>query len=623
MLGLAGQELRELREEINALTVRRTRRYITTTSPAVGGRATFPHIEQQPVRYRLTPQMRSLFIDVLDAAADPDVMCAPELVEEMERLRGAGPRFAPLTLAAYVPQCYDLHEPEPPTWVAPLLPLIRSLLLKRIESSPAAFAETARHMADRTRQALADLAEGVVRITVSAKRRRQLRELVRQWLASSPDEAQEETAEQEELRDFLSSLLGGTVIPGSLGGLPKECLRRADDFDVPALREALEHDLTVLDHLATEADAARHEDPKATAFLCLMDTLEAKTLVFSEARDTTTDLGRRIRDHLTRHPQHPLQDRFANLGSKERPREEETNRVLAGFCPETAADLPLRIGDVRTKDRYDLLLTTDMLSEGVNLQQARAVVNYDLPWNPMRITQRLGRVDRIGSPHDMVHCYTFLPDEVLDVWLGLIDRLRAKTATAARLVGVSTALFPDAPVETIDYATLVERLEKPHVPAYTAPPLDELQRMWLHRAQAVPTLRHRIEHLTRWAGAVHPDPADAPSVVYCFHVIRSPGAARVPAFCRVYGGARQGATSLDPDRCLREIDLDPTDWIEGRDDTPVPVTSEQRHLVLTLLGRARKEVAAAFGIPESEAERHVRLIAWMLRPSTLTPARSA
>ncbi|MCX5431566.1 DEAD/DEAH box helicase [Streptomyces sp. NBC_00257] len=614
VLSLEKQELRELRDEMNELLLRRTRRYISSTDPALDGRPTFPEVVQHPIRYRLTPAMLSLFVDVLDAAADPDLAEPPDHQEAMAQLRGPHPRHTPLTLAVYAPQRYAVDGADPPSWVELLLPLIRSLLLKRIESSPAAFAETAQRMADRTKQALDDLDANRVRITISPNRRKLMKELLREWLSSSPDEEQEESPQQEEIREFLSEVMSG--LSGSATGcpVPTEYYRPADHFDAPAFRAALEHDHAVLEQLAIEAAAARREDPKAAAFLTLLDILEGKALVFSEARDTTDDLGARIEKHLRNQPGSRYRGRFANLGRRERPHHKDIARTLAGFCPDTAAPAPVRIGDIRPKDEYDLLLTTDMLSEGVNLQQAQSMVNYDLPWNPMRLAQRIGRVDRIGSPHETIQCYTFLPDEVLDVWLRLIDRLRAKTATAARLVGVSTSLFPDAPVEALDYATLVEQIVKPHSTTYMPPPLDELQRMWLHRARAVPELRRRIESLTHWAGAVHPEPADAPMVVYCFQVVRTDGAAPAPVFCRVYGGARDGATSLDADRCLREIDLDPTDWLEGGAHEPEQATAEQRELVLALLDRARSEVAGAFGIGAEDADRKIRLVAWMLRP---------
>ena len=56
----------------------------------------------------------------------------------------------------------------------------------------------------------------------------------------------------------------------------------------------------------------------------------------------------------------------------------------------------------KDKNLTDILISTDVLAEGVNLQQARHIINYDMPWNPMRLVQRHGRIDRIGSEHNKV-----------------------------------------------------------------------------------------------------------------------------------------------------------------------------------------------------------------------------
>ena len=74
----------------------------------------------------------------------------------------------------------------------------------------------------------------------------------------------------------------------------------------------------------------------------------------------------------------------------------------------------MRPDDESLEDRFDLLVSTDVLSEGQNLQQCGRVVNYDLPWNPMRIAQRNGRIDRIGSPHETIEIACFFPDAELD-----------------------------------------------------------------------------------------------------------------------------------------------------------------------------------------------------------------
>jgi Helicase conserved C-terminal domain len=93
-------------------------------------------------------------------------------------------------------------------------------------------------------------------------------------------------------------------------------------------------------------------------------------------------------------------------------------------------------------ERIDLLLTTDLLSEGVNLQDASVVVHLDLPWNPARLEQRVGRVSRIGSPHLSVAVYALRPPAPAERLLAVERRLREKIAAASRSVGVVGAILP-------------------------------------------------------------------------------------------------------------------------------------------------------------------------------------
>src|SRR5207253_1995338 len=95
-------------------------------------------------------------------------------------------------------------------------------------------------------------------------------------------------------------------------------------------------------------------------------------------------------------------------------------------------------------DDFDVLVTTDVLAEGINLQQCRNIINYDLPWNPMRLVQRHGRIDRIGSPHANVYIRCFFPDVRLDALLELEGRIRRKVAQAAATVGVEHEVIPGA-----------------------------------------------------------------------------------------------------------------------------------------------------------------------------------
>ncbi|WP_419782636.1 helicase-related protein [Malaciobacter marinus] len=80
-------------------------------------------------------------------------------------------------------------------------------------------------------------------------------------------------------------------------------------------------------------------------------------------------------------------------------------------------------------DSIDILIATDVLSEGQNLQDADMVVNYDIHWNPVRVIQRLGRIDRIGSPNDTIEAINFWPSSDINDYLNLQTRIEQKMAT--------------------------------------------------------------------------------------------------------------------------------------------------------------------------------------------------
>jgi superfamily II DNA or RNA helicase len=100
----------------------------------------------------------------------------------------------------------------------------------------------------------------------------------------------------------------------------------------------------------------------------------------------------------------------------------------------------------RKIDEIRVLISTDVLSEGQNLQDAHIVVNYDLPWAIIRLIQRAGRVDRIGQKHDKIYCYSFLPEEGIETILDLRGRLQKRIKQNAETVGSDEVFFDGDPV---------------------------------------------------------------------------------------------------------------------------------------------------------------------------------
>ncbi len=100
-------------------------------------------------------------------------------------------------------------------------------------------------------------------------------------------------------------------------------------------------------------------------------------------------------------------------------------------------------GAFRKEDELRLLISTDVLSEGQNLQDCAIVVNYDLPWAIIRLVQRAGRVDRIGQTAEEILCYSFLPAQGVERIIHLRGRVRARLQENAEVVGTDEAFFED------------------------------------------------------------------------------------------------------------------------------------------------------------------------------------
>jgi len=127
--------------------------------------------------------------------------------------------------------------------------------------------------------------------------------------------------------------------------------------------------------------------------------------------------------------------------------------VDSDVSPEERKDRIIRFSPVSnshpeikgTDKEIQILVSTDVLSEGQNLQDADTVINYDLPWNPIKIVQRIARLDRLGSPYDLIHAYNFFPEDELDSILNLLRRLYKKLDEINRSVGLDASVLGETP----------------------------------------------------------------------------------------------------------------------------------------------------------------------------------
>lgn len=105
---------------------------------------------------------------------------------------------------------------------------------------------------------------------------------------------------------------------------------------------------------------------------------------------------------------------------------------------------------VAPADELRVLIATDVLSEGQNLQDAHIVINYDMPWAIIRLIQRAGRVDRIGQKADQILCYTFLPADGVERIINLRGRIQHRLQQAEEVVGMDELFFEgDTSTQTV------------------------------------------------------------------------------------------------------------------------------------------------------------------------------
>jgi superfamily II DNA or RNA helicase len=394
---------------LDATTVKRTRQFVkkyyqNEQIKLPDGRTvplTFPQPVPSTVKYNLNGVLPG-FVAELEAALMPP---------------GSIPR---LTLARYQP---DRYQRGAAATEGTVIGLLRSALLKRFESSAHAFGRTTAKMVREHEMFLSGLGDGIVYAGT----------VVREVSAADDEDA-------DELLDELTERQG-------LG-------RSASEFDLARLRKDVENDLTLLRSFADRTAAVRDDyDPKLDALVDELATIAAeaerdgldaedkrrnrKVLIFSYFADTVDWIYAYLKKSAKDDPRlAAYHGRLAAVTGGDSESGMNREAAVAGFAPETS-------GRRGGQDRFDVLVTTDVLAEGLNLQMCRNIVNYDLPWNPMRLVQRHGRIDRIGSPHKRVFLRTVFPDEELDRLLELEYRVRSKLAQAAASVGVEASPIVD------------------------------------------------------------------------------------------------------------------------------------------------------------------------------------
>jgi hypothetical protein len=418
---------------MDKVAVRRTRRFIK--KEYLNDSITNNRGELVPIEFP-TPSIERLTYD-LDIDSDDivgRVIYALAVSDDENLVIRAGINRDParLSLARYAPSVY-LKANDIDHLQITNVGLLRSGLLKRLESSTAALVATLTRLIASHEAFIEGIDAGYV-ITG---------ETLRGYVSS----------ESDDLNDFLDELDEDSA----------DEVRDIKDYDGAALKRDVELDLVLLNELLVLAKNRQKlgVDSKVEELLSHLTEIATeaerpdkhglsaedrrKVIVFSTYADTVVDLSNRVVEAVNKAPKgSPLsayKGRIAPavFGAQGSTAQTERADILAGFAPMTAGEVDEN-GSPKSTNQFDILIATDVLAEGVNLQQAGRMVNFDLPWNPMRLVQRHGRIDRIGSPHKRVVIGCFFPAENLDRLLKLEDTLQRKIAYANAAIGTGTVI---------------------------------------------------------------------------------------------------------------------------------------------------------------------------------------
>jgi len=230
-----------------------------------------------------------------------------------------------------------------------------------------------------------------------------------------------------------------------------------------------------------------------------------KILIFSQFADTVSYLADQLQAR-------GLKQLAAVTGDTEEP-----SNFAKRFSPESnqprGADSP---NCVPPAEELRVLVATDVLSEGQNLQDAAIVVNFDLPWAIIRLIQRAGRVDRLGQKAEQILCYSFLPADGVERLIRLRSRVRQRLHENAEVVGTDETFFEDEKNDTVIRDLFTEKSGILDDPADDEVDLASLAyQIWKNACDADPSLKKTIPDLpgvifsTKALSAIPAKPAGA------------------------------------------------------------------------------------------------------------------
>ncbi len=249
----------------------------------------------------------------------------------------------------------------------------------------------------------------------------------------------------------------------------------------PELQQHLQEDATALMGILQLAGTWNPlEDAKLLALLDLLQQKHPteKVLIFTQFADTANYLARALTDQ-------GIQQVGLATGQSADP------TALAWRFSPISNEKP-----IPAAEQLRVLVATDVLSEGQNLQDCAIILNYDLPWAIIRLIQRAGRVDRIGQQAEEILCYSFLPAEGVERLINLRGRLRDRLNENQEVVGTDEAFFEDEQAREVllnlynERSGVLDEADEGDVDL-----TSEALQIWQRAIEANPSLKGIIEKL--------------------------------------------------------------------------------------------------------------------------------
>jgi len=298
------------------------------------------------------------------------------------------------TYSRYKPLLYyqgkELTQPEQLSQMN-LASFMRVLLIKRLESSFHAFRNTICRFIGSYENFIKEFERGYVYVS------KKHTHLIFELLEKDDDESIQKLIDEEKAQRF-----------------------EAKDFK-KGFKEDLENDIRILKEISEFWKQVKR-DPKILKFIDSFKTEKIfkknKLIIFTESLETAEYIENKLKEAI--------------------------KEDVICFSGKSSSDLRSKVidnfdGNARNpKDDYRILVSTEVLSEGVNLHRSNVVINYDIPWNPTRMMQRVGRVNRVDSKFDKIYTFNFFPTEQSN------DIIKLKEAAEAKIHAFITLLGADA-----------------------------------------------------------------------------------------------------------------------------------------------------------------------------------